>query len=158
MAFRPLRSRVAIRKEKDKVAEGRDRLEDVCLKGLGARQEKRHDSAQGLYAFDPVRGDAQANANGASGRRRFHLRLQAEDDRDEETVPCAPRVQRPAVNLEPVRHLPDGKATKADDPPLFVRVGEAFEIWVPTVHRPRPSEPPGLSRALISKRARPGRA
>src|SRR5260370_668696 len=60
-----------------------------------------------------------------------HLRLQAEDDRDEEAVPCAPRVQRPAVNLEPVRHLPDGKATKADDPPLFVRVGEALEIWVP---------------------------
>src|SRR5438445_6976991 len=71
MAFRPLRGRLAIRKEKNKVAEARHRLEDVCLKGLGGRQEKRHDSARGLDAFDSVRGDAQANANGASGRRRF---------------------------------------------------------------------------------------
>src|SRR2546426_9225826 len=28
------------------------------------------------------------------------------------------------------RSLPDGEATKADDPSLFVRVGEALEIWV----------------------------
>src|SRR5438128_9758590 len=130
MTFRPLRGRVAIREEEDKVTEGRHRLEGVRLKGLGARQEERHDGARGLDAFDSVRGDAQANANGASGRRRFHLRLPAEDDGDEETVPRAPRVQRPAVDPEPVRHLPDSEPTKADDPSLLVRVGEAPEIWV----------------------------
>ena len=130
MAFRPLRGRLAIRKEKNKVAEARHRLEDVCLKGLGGRQEKRHDSARGLDAFDSVRGDAQANANGASGRRRFHLRLQAEDDRDEETVPRAPRVQRPAVDPEPMRHLPDSEATKADDPAVVVRMSKGLEIGV----------------------------
>src|SRR5260370_37580661 len=93
--------------------------------------KKRHASGRGPDAFDSIRGDARAKANGASGRRRFHCRLQAEDDRDEETVPCAPRVQGPAPDFEPVRHLPNGKATKTDDPPLFVRVGEALEIWVP---------------------------
>src|SRR5439155_23788819 len=62
--------------------------------------------------------------------RGFHLRLQAEDDRDEETVPRAPREQRPAIEPEPVRHLPDSEPTDADDPSLLVRVGEAPEIWV----------------------------
>src|SRR2546427_7873821 len=114
MAFRPLRSRVAIRKEKDKVAEGHHRLEGIRLKGLRARQEKRHDSAPGLDVLDSVGGDPQANASRASGRGRFYFGLLLEDARDEETVPRAPRVQRPAVNLEPVRHLPDGEATKAD--------------------------------------------
>src|SRR2546430_9563640 len=130
MTFRPLRGRVALREEEDKVAEDRHRLEGVRLKGLGARQEKRHDGARGLDAFDSVRGDAQANANAASGRRRFHLRLQAEDDRDEETVPRAPGVQRPAIDPEPMRHLPDSEATKADDPAVVVRMRKGIEIGV----------------------------
>src|SRR5713226_7257419 len=99
MAFRPLRSRVAIRKEKDKVAERRHRLEDVRLKGLRAWQEERHDGARGLDVLDPVRGDPEAHASGASGRGRFYFGLLIEDARDEETVPRAPRVQRPAVNF-----------------------------------------------------------
>src|SRR2546426_8092478 len=128
MAFRPLRSRLAIRKEKDVVTEARHRLERVRLKGLSARQEKRHDGGPRLDVLDSVRGDPEAHASSAFGDGRIHFGLQLDDAGDEETVPSAPREQRPAVNLEPVRHISDGEATKADDPPLFVRVGEALEI------------------------------
>src|SRR2546426_5700796 len=113
MAFRPLRSRVAIRKEKDKVAEGRHRLEGIRLKGLRAWQEERHDGARGLDVLDPVRSDPEAHASAASGGRRLHFGLQVEDARDEETVPRAPSQQRPAVSLEPVRTLPDGMTAQA---------------------------------------------
>src|SRR2546425_6030887 len=53
MTFRPLRGRVALREEEDKVAEGRHRLEGVRLKGLGARQEKRHDGLGGWMRSTP---------------------------------------------------------------------------------------------------------
>src|SRR2546429_3556030 len=127
MAARPRRSHLRVREEEDVVAEARHRLEDVCLKGLCTRQQKRHHSAPGLDVLYFVRGDPQAHASGASRCGRFHFGLQAEDARDEETVPRAPRVQRPAINSEPVRHLSDGQTTKADDPPLVVTVGEALD-------------------------------
>ena len=101
------------------VAEARHRLEDVCLKGQGTRRQKRHDSAPGLDVLYFVRGDPQAHASGASGRGRLYFRPQIEDDWDQETVPRAPRVQCPAVNSEPVRHLSDGLTTKASALKVF---------------------------------------
>src|SRR2546422_4746154 len=72
MAARPRRSHLRVREEEDVVAEARHRLESVCLKGLGTRQQKRHDSAPGLDVLYFVRGDPQAHAGGASGRSEEH--------------------------------------------------------------------------------------
>src|SRR6266403_970470 len=82
----------------------------------------------GFDVHDSVRGDPEANTSGPCGRRGINVRCLAEDDGDEETVPRAPGIQRSAVNREPVRHLPDGESTKADDPTRIVRVREALEI------------------------------
>src|SRR3989442_1383612 len=131
MALRPGRSCILIWEEEDVVAKTRHRLDGVCLKGLSARQEKRHDSGPWLQAVNSVGGDTQADASAASGRRRFHFGLLAEDHRNEQTVPRAPGVQRPAVNLEPVRHLAHREAAEADDLAPLVRVGEALEIRAP---------------------------
>src|SRR6266851_9269712 len=127
MALRPGRSCVLAWEEEDVVAKARHRFEGVCLKGLSTRQEKGHDSGPWLQTVHSVGGDTQADASAASGHRRFHFGLRTEDHRNEQTVPRTPRVQRPAVNLEPVRHLADGEAAEADDPALLVRVGEAVE-------------------------------
>ena len=59
-----------------------------------------------------------------------YLGLVVEDTGEKATVPRAPGVQRPPVDPEPVRHLPDSEATKADDPAVVVRIGKALEIRV----------------------------
>src|SRR2546428_5028980 len=102
MAFRPLRSRLAIRKEKDVVTEARHRLERVRLKGLSARQEKRHDGGPRMDALESARREPGAHATSAFGDGRIHFCLHVDDAGDEESVPRAPREQRSAANLEPV--------------------------------------------------------
>jgi hypothetical protein len=51
MAARPRRSHLRVREEEDVVAEARHRLEDVCLKGLGTRQQKRQTALRGSRCF-----------------------------------------------------------------------------------------------------------
>src|SRR5260370_489148 len=131
MTLRPGRSGVHVWEEEDVVAKARDRLKGVFLKGLRARQEKRHDSGPRLQPVNAVGGDTQADGSATAGCRRFHFGLRAEDDRNEQTVPSAPGVEGPAVNLEPVWHLAHREAAEADDLAFLICVGEAPEIRVP---------------------------
>src|SRR5438876_9517568 len=130
MASRPRGSIVPVWEKKDVVAEARHRLENVRLKGVCTREKKRHHGASRVDLLHSVRGDFQVNADSATWCGRIYLGLVVEDTGEKETVPRAPGVQRPAVDPEPVRHLPDSEATKADDPAVVVRISKGLEIRV----------------------------
>ena len=130
MARRPSRRAFPIREEEDVVAETRHGLERVRLERLCGRQQERHHSILGLDALDSLPPDAQTNKTGVSRDGRLHFGRLAQDDGDEETVPCTPGVQPPSPYIELVRHRADGETTKADDSPVSVCIGEGPEIWM----------------------------
>src|SRR5262245_31407504 len=118
----PCSGRLRIGEEEDEVAEARHPLDRVGLKGLGTREEKRHDRSRGVDVLDLIGGNPEVDASAARGCGGLDVGCPAEDARDEQTVPRTPGVQRPAVNGEAMSHFLHREAAKPDDLSLLVRV------------------------------------